>query len=612
MDSLLKASDRLAFLPSVVAGLRLLSRREVRRAAWLAVAMVAGSLLDILAVAALLPFVNLVVEPTAVRSNDFLRRLYTWLGAADVPHFILLVGVGVIVLMVLSAVVNWCLLYFQNRFAASCQTRLAKTVLDRCLQAPYAWFLSRNSITLSHLVYDDVVLWSRGFVQRLLMMVNHLLVIGMALALVLTFSLRTGLLVIAAVALLGYAAVYFTRPLLTRLAETKRAALNAVVLTANQALAGIKDIKLSSREGHFSDLFRSAYSTVTGAHAGLNVWQETPSLTLQVLAQVTLVALALVFLRMGIESGQIATQVALLIIVTTKVVPTVSRLSVAVSALFNALPHVRAIREVMESIEREAARVPREPGTGKAITDWSLITFDRVGYRYPDSADWALKDLTVALARSGSYGIVGPSAAGKSTLVDLLIALLEPTEGRICVDGEALQALELKSWQRRIGYVPQMPFIADTSLRANVAFGVPREKVDDAWVLECLRLANLSDLPGELERGVDTPLGERGSRLSGGQRQRIAIARALFNRPEILVLDEATSALDTVTEGEILGTLKNLRGQVTLVTIAHRLSTVAPCDEIFVLEDGRLVGQGNYAELKGNHELFRRMATTRA
>jgi ABC-type multidrug transport system fused ATPase/permease subunit len=153
-----------------------------------------------------------------------------------------------------------------------------------------------------------------------------------------------------------------------------------------------------------------------------------------------------------------------------------------------------------------------------------------------------------------------------------------------------------------------MPFIADDSLRANVAFGVPQSEVDDKWVRECLLRANLANLPEDLDQGLDTKLGERGLRLSGGQRQRIAIARALFNRPEILVLDEATSALDSLSESEILAALKNLRGQVTTITIAHRLSTVAPCDEIFVLEAGRLVGRGSDSELRANHELFKRMA----
>jgi len=610
--ALTTARDWRGFLAGVRAGLRLLSPAEARRAGWLSVAMLGASGLEIVAVAAVLPFINVVIQPDTVNTNRVLRRLYGLSGAANVSEFVFMLGAGVVAVMVLSAAASWVLVYAQNRYAASCQTRLATELLERCLRAPYVWFLSRNSTTLSRLVYDDVVIWSRAFVQRLTAMAEDLLVVVMATALVLTVSPRTGIAVVVVMVLLGYVSVTLARPLLSRLATAKREGLDATLLLANQAFAGIKDVKLTSREHHFGELFRTTYSTVADAHAGLNVWQETPTRVMRVLAQLTLVTLALVFWRMGIGSGQIATQLALLVIVTTKVVPAVSALSTAVGNLVNALPHIEAINQALRTIDADAARVVAAPGRGKPVSDWRSIRFHAVGYRYPGASEWALKDVTIDLGCRGSYGIVGRSAAGKSTLVDLLIRLLEPTEGCIWIDGDPSPALDPRDWQRRIGYVPQAPFIADDTLRANVAFGVPRGAVDDAWVADCLQSANLGALRAQLERGLDTRLGERGSRLSGGQRQRVAIARALYNRPEILVLDEATSALDAATEMEVQAALENLRGRVMLVTIAHRVSTVAPCDEIFVLEEGRLVGRGPYAELIDHHHLFRRIADANA
>ena len=594
-------------VPAIRSGLALLSARERTQAVVLTIAIAVASALEIAAVTAILPFVNVVIQPTAIHTPGLLAELYQHAGSPPGERFIALLGFTVLMLMVLSAAANWTILYAQNRFGATCQTRLAREVLDRCIHAPYSWFLGRNSLVLSRLVYEDVWYWSRAFVQRLMMMTNEILVVVMGVALVLALSRRTGLLVLTTVALLAVASVYLTRPLLSRLAETRQAALDTTLLTANQALTGIKDIKLSSREGHFSELFRAAHATVTDAHAGLTVWQETPAAIMRTLAQVMLVALALTFWKTGLSGGQIATQLALLIVVTTKVVPAVSSLSSAVGSLLNALPHVRGIRETLASIEREADLTRRPPAGEPPLGEWHRVRFEGVGYRYPGSGEWALRDVTLELGRTAAYGLVGRSAAGKSTLVDILVGLLDATEGRMCVDATPMSALDVRDWRRRIGYVSQTPFIADDSLRANVAFGVPRALVDDRRVTECLRLANLADLPDELADGLDTRMGERGSRLSGGQRQRLAIARALYNWPEILVLDEATSALDTLSEGEILAALKNLRGQVMIVTIAHRLSTVALCDEIFVLEEGRLVGRGSYAELKGNHELFRRM-----
>lgn len=601
------SAPRTPFLSTVRAGLRLLTRPEIRQGFWLTAALAAAGVLEIVALAALLPFVNVVMQPSAIHTSSTLRRLYRWSGASDVSPFIVQVGTVVIALMMTSAIVNWSLLYLQNRYAAACQNRLAKDLLDRCMQAPYSWFLGRNSLVLSRLVYDDVVVWSRGLIQRLMTMVNSLLSVMMAVALVLAFSLRTGIAVVAGVAILGYATVYLTRPYLARLAETKRGAIDVVTLTANQALAGIKDIKLSSREAYFSELFRRAYATFTGAHAGLNVGQETPSALMTTLAQVMLVGLAMALWSMGVEPGRIATQLALIIIVSTKVVPSVGMLSMSVSGLVNSLPHVRAIHDVLTSLEVQGKLSSREGPGVKRVDGWRRVRLEKVGYQYPDASGWALRECSIALERSGAYGIVGPSAAGKSTLVDLLVGLLEPTEGRVWVDDDPLETLAPKSWQRRIGYVPQAPFIADASLRDNVAFGVPENDVDDARVMECLRLANVAELPAQLERGLDTRLGERGSRLSGGQRQRIAIARALYAGPELLVFDEATSALDSISEAEILAALDNLRGRMAVIIIAHRLSTVASCDQIFVLEEGRLVGCGTYRDLATSHPLFRQM-----
>jgi ABC-type multidrug transport system fused ATPase/permease subunit len=609
--ALVTVAEWRRLVEGIGAGLRLLSPAERRRGLWLGGTMVVASALEIVAVAVLLPFINVVIQPSSITTNRLLKRLYELSGAADVSQFVFLVGGGVIAVTVASSIIGWVVLHAQNRFAASCQTRLATELLERALAAPYVWFLSRNSTTLSRLVYDDVVIWSRAFVQRVLTMTKDVLVVVMAMALVLSLSPRTGVAVVIVMTLLGAASVSLTRPLLTRLAITKREALDRTLLLANQAFAGINDVKLTSRQRHFGELFNTAYSTVSDTHATLNVWQETPTLVMRLLAHVTLVALALAFWRMGIGGGQIATQLALLLVVTTKVAPAVSALSTAVGNLVNAVPHIDAIHQAFRSIDAETA-ASSAAAAGKPVGDWREIRFASVGYRYPGAAEWALRDLSIELQREGSYGIVGRSAAGKSTLVDLLVRLLEPTTGTLWIDGEAADTLDARDWQRRIGYVPQAPFIADDTLRANVAFGVPRGTVDDQWIHDCLRMANLGALPAQLEHGLETRLGERGSRLSGGQRQRVAIARALYNRPEILVLDEATSALDAVSESEVHAALKNLRGRIMLVTIAHRVSTVAPCDEIFVLEDGQLAGRGTFAELLEQHHLFRRIADANA
>ena len=206
------------------------------------------------------------------------------------------------------------------------------------------------------------------------------------------------------------------------------------------------------------------------------------------------------------------------------------------------------------------------------------------------------------------YGIVGPSGAGKSTLVDILLGLLDPVAGELFLDDLPLNSIDLASWQSRLGYVSQAPFISDDTLRANVAFGRPTHEADDTRVRQCLEAANLLSILDELPQGLDTRLGDRGSRLSGGQKQRLAIARALYKQPDILVLDEATSSLDALNELAIQQAIQRLRGKVTLVIIAHRLSTIRDADHVFLFDGGRLVSEGSYDDLRVSSPLFSRLA----
>ena len=226
----------------------------------------------------------------------------------------------------------------------------------------------------------------------------------------------------------------------------------------------------------------------------------------------------------------------------------------------------------------------------------------------PTARNACCTDINLSIKRGGSYALAGPSGAGKSTLVDVILGLLDPSEGQILIDDKPLAEVGLRRWQRCIGYVPQMPLITDNSVKANVAFGVPGPKIDEAKVWDCLKLAHLEDVVADLPDGLDTPLGDRGHRLSGGQRQRVAIARALYNDPEILVLDEATSALDTLSERAIRDAVISLRGRVTVISIAHRFSTIKDCDHIFLLEDGAVVAEGSFQTLLTESPFFQQLA----
>jgi ATP-binding cassette subfamily C protein len=379
---------------------------------------------------------------------------------------------------------------------------------------------------------------------------------------------------------------------------------NETLQTLQQSLGGVKEVKLSGRERFFLTQFDEQ---VAGA-ARLRTRYAAVATTLRMGVETVFVCgLLAVSLLLTLKSGAAALPLlGLYAYAGFRVIPSANRIMLYVGQL-------RYSRAWVHDLQQDLAALPVTPPPAAAgpaaepIRFQHALALERVSYAYAAGGEAAVTDVSLAIARGESLAIVGPSGAGKSTLVDLLLGLLEPTAGRITVDGRDI-AGALPSWQRHIGYVPQDPFLLDDTLRRNVAFGLPDAEIDDGQVAAALALARLTDVVAALPRGFDTVLGERGARLSGGQRQRVAIARALYHQPDVLVFDEATSALDTPTERELIAALDGLRGLKTLVVIAHRLSTVRGCDRLAVLRDGRLAAVGPYDDLLARDPGFRAMA----
>jgi ATP-binding cassette, subfamily B, bacterial PglK len=230
-------------------------------------------------------------------------------------------------------------------------------------------------------------------------------------------------------------------------------------------------------------------------------------------------------------------------------------------------------------------------------------------FSYPEAKEAAIKKLNLSLKANSSIAFVGSTGSGKTTLVDIILGLLTPDEGELAVDGVAITPKNVRNWQRNLGYVPQHIYLSDNSIAQNIAFGIPKDKIDLTAVEKAARIANLHDfIINDLPGGYETIVGERGIRLSGGQRQRIGIARALYHDPAVLILDEATSALDNVTEESVFEAIRNVAKSKTAIMIAHRISTVRDCDVIYVIEQGRIVSQGSYEELLGSSDRFRALA----
>ena len=405
----------------------------------------------------------------------------------------------------------------------------------------------------------------------------------------------------------GITVVFYraTRAKIDAYADREQHHRGQAVKAVNQGLGGFKDARVLGREGFFLASYRESAEFMARAAQFKAVVSALPRLFLETMAVVALLGVSALLVAQDrpLENDHPHPHAA-------------RRGRRPAHAVVHADHRVHHGDQVGRALAQRgprrpraarprAGRVARRGGRGGALVPRGL-QIEGLGYRYPNAPTQSLDDVTLTIPKNASVGFVGSSGAGKTTIVDVVLGLLTPTEGRVLVDGVDIQD-RLSAWQRKIGYIPQSIYLTDDSVRRNVAFGVDEGEIDDAAVWAALDAAQLRELVESMEGGLDAIVGERGVRLSGGQRQRIGIARALYHDPEVIVMDEATSALDNRTERNFVEALERLQGERTLLIIAHRLSTVRNCDTLFMLEDGRLVAQGSYDELVARSDAFREM-----
>jgi ABC-type multidrug transport system fused ATPase/permease subunit len=397
-------------------------------------------------------------------------------------------------------------------------------------------------------------------------------------------ALATGVILIAA----GFSFLRTTRGRTARWASARQRHDGLRLQYAQQGLAATKDVKLLGREAQFIAEFEEHNSAAASASRKQMTLLQLPRLFLEVLAITSLTALLFVMLNSGRALDTILPTVGLFAAAAFRLMPSANRVIASVQGLLYGLPVIKTLSTELKRISSPPAEVGRSAEPLSFATDIQVCGLE---YAFPGTATKAVDQVSFEIRRGQAIGIVGSSGAGKSTLVDLLLGLLTPDAGAVKVDGRDIRS-NLRAWQNQIGYVPQSIYLTDDSIRRNVAFGVAPELIDDSQVCAALAAAQMYEFVNALPEGLGSFVGERGVRLSGGQRQRIGIARALYHRPSILVLDEATSSLDARTEEGVMDAVEALHGEKTLIIVAHRLTTVAHCDRIYRLENGKLVAEG--------------------
>lgn len=594
-------------LGDIVEALKLLTRRERLACLLILFSMNVNAVLNLVGIAAILPFVHLMIEPEPLAGDGYVARLLRVVGFRDTEHALIVVSIVLVMLILAKNIYTLFQARALNTFCARAETRLATGLLARIANAPYVWLITQNSAILRDLVTVRVVEWSRTFLRQLLQLTNDLIFLVLAFAFLIVANPLTGVIVTLTATVFGGGLIAFVRPRIAAHATGKRRGLRLSSVEADEAIKGGRDIRISGMSTVLVKAFERDYGLYAMSDARSLQWQVLPRSGIEVLGVGMLVLVALVGLWSGVERTQIATLLALYAVVAMRAIPIISQALGSITGLAWSLTTVDDLQQLIASLPKSTKHPVRTEDEPMRRLNWQSLEFRGVEFTYPNSSAAALKDLNLTIRRRGSYGVVGPSGSGKSTFADLLTGLLEPSSGGIFLEGALLHGEALLSWCHSVGYVSQSPFLLDASIAANVVFGAGETSNTRTRIMEVLDAAGLGDFVKSLPEGIDALVGERGARISGGQAQRIAIARALYRDADLLVLDEATSALDSITENDINDAIANLKNRVTIVVIAHRLSTVARCDELLVFENGAVVGSGSYAEVAAQTELFRKL-----
>ncbi|MCU0565078.1 MAG: ABC transporter ATP-binding protein/permease [Oculatellaceae cyanobacterium Prado106] len=559
------------------------------------------SFLDTFGIGLVGPFMVLATDPGAIVHSSFLQWLYNHSGLASPVQFIGLFGLGIVLIFYIKSYLTFYVQKYILHFTYSQQGFLSQKLLHAYLSAPYTFHLNCNT----SLLIQNITLEVRGFANGIMLPILNsaaYLIISFSLAILLA---KTSLLATSSILIMLVIPFSLYQRYRYQLAKWGKQGSQAnleILRTINHSLGGFKETRIIGCEAYFEEKMDHYVRQFEHTVAESQVFKLLPRLLIEAVLITFLVGLAAVFLLSNQDPQKLTSILGVFAMASIRLIPAISQLTNAIGSLRQnsyALNKLYADLKELETFSQSSDRqlqISASKTTEQPINFSNRIVLDQVSYSYPGHAEAVLKDISLSIHKGEAIALIGRSGAGKTTLVDIILGLLTPTQGDIQVDGTSIYP-HLRSWQNSIGYIPQSIYLMDDTLLRNIAFGVPDSRIDYDRVERALKSAQLTELIADLPQGLATVIGERGIRLSGGQRQRVGIARALYHEREILVLDEATAALDHETEKLVNDAIQSLSGTKTLIIIAHRLTTIEHCDRVYLLEKGRLVRSGSYDEV---------------
>ncbi|MBP3604433.1 MAG: ABC transporter ATP-binding protein [Lachnospiraceae bacterium] len=560
--------------------------KQKARLFFLMILILIGSILELVGVSAILPLVNIAMTPEVINENEIYRMLAKWFDLQTANEFILFFSLLMAVLYVIKN--SYMIFYknFQLKFTYSVNRRISLKLMNCYMRQEYLFHVAHNVAELQRNVSSDVT----QFVNTLSASINVVVE-------VFTLFLLIGLLVITdpmttvlVIGILGTAVLVFwkiSKMLQMKHGELAREATKDMNMWLLQSFGGIKEIKVMNRENFFLSNYDSACKKNIAAHKKYNIVSMMPKYVMETILICSILLAMSIRILQGVDIQDFVSSLSVFAVAAMRLLPSFNRLTEYISTImFNKI----GVESVFNDLKQIELLVQEETKQRRDIEKLQLkekLEVKDITFAYPNTEKNIFENASLVIEKNQSVAFVGSSGAGKTTLADIIIGILKPSEGQICVDGIDVFT-HLDAWHKSIGYIPQMIYLMDDTIRANVVFGLPEEEVSDEKVWRALERAEIAEFVRGLRDGIYTQIGDRGVRLSGGQRQRIGIARALYEEPEVLILDEATSALDNETEAAVMESVESLHGKTTLIIIAHRLTTIQNCDKVYEVEQGKI------------------------
>lgn len=583
---------------------QLLTPSEQKRALLLLAFILIMAFVDMIGVASVLPFMAVLSNPQLIETNVLLANLYnmsTFLGVKNSEQFLFVLGIGSFIALMISLLFRAITTYLQARFTLMREYSIGMRLIQGYLRQPYTWFLNRNSADLGKNILSEV----SEVIEKAIVPILNIFVYGAvatALLILLIIVDPKLALSVGSVLILSYGIIFFCiKKFLSRIGA-ERLISNAKRYTIlTEAFGAVKEVKVRGMEEVYAKSYEKPGMTYANNQSLAKLISDLPRFFIEGIAFGGMIILVLVLMLSGNIFESIVPVIGLYAFAGYRLMP-------ALQQVYGSSTQLRFSGPALDLLNNDLMSLKSfdKPKNNDLILKINRsIVFKNINFKYPNARDLALKNIDLEIKAYTKVGIIGTTGSGKTTMVDIILGLLDPTKGTLHVDNNLITLNNKRSWQKNIGYVPQQIYLTDTSIAANIAFGVDSQNIDLKEVEKAAKIAKLHDfIIKELAEGYNTSVGERGIKLSGGQKQRIGIARALYHNPQVLILDEATSALDNITEQDVMEAINKLGNKITVIMIAHRLSTIKKCDMIYLLEKGMIKAKGTYEELDRLKLLF--------